>query len=139
MIENKLPAGAQIYESKVRLVAFFVFVLILVYVFSNTIFIPAFLVIDFTLRSFKWGKFSLLGFLSDQIINVFKLPLKVVYYPPKRFAVRIGLLFSFLILLFHFCNWNTILLTSTLAFFAFLESFFGFCAGCYVYGFVVRK
>jgi hypothetical protein len=139
MIEKKSPAGAQVYESKVRLVAFFVFVLILVYGFSNTFIIPVFLVIDFTLRSFQWGKFSLLGFLSDQIIIIFKLPLKVVYYPPKRFAARIGLLFSFLILLFHMCNWNTGVLTSTLAFFAFLESFFGFCAGCYVYSFLVRK
>lgn len=136
---KKVAEVAQVNEYKVRLVAFFVFVLTIVYLYSNFLFIPSFLMIDFLLRSTPFSKLSLLGWLSEQLIKIFKAPFKPVYYPPKRFAARIGLVFSLCILGFHVLGWNAFLLSSVLMFFAFLESVFGFCAGCYVYGFFVRK
>ena len=131
--------NVQINESKVRLIALIVFALTLFYLFSNALIFPLFLVLDFLLRSFNLGKFSLLAILSDQIIKLLRLSLTPVYYPPKRFAARIGLVFSLLILLLHLLGWQPFLPAIVLAFFAFLESFFGFCAGCYVYNFFVRK
>ena len=133
------PEIAQANESKIRLVAFFVLVLTLIYLYSNIFAIPLFLMIDFLLRSFQFGRFSPIGWISELMVKFLKFPFKPVYYPPKRFAARIGLAFSFLIAVFHVIEWNTSLLAFVLMFFAFLESFFSFCAGCYVYGFLVRK
>jgi hypothetical protein len=129
---------AQTNESKVRLVAFFVLLLTCVYWFTGSVFIPVFLVADFGLRSFNLGKFSPLALLSDWLIRSFKLPVKPVYLPPKRFAARIGLVFATAILLLHVIKINTIIFSGTLAVFAALESLAGFCAGCYVYNFLQR-
>ena len=130
---------AQANESKIRLVAFFVFVLAMVYLYTELLVIPLFLMIDFLSRAFQFGRFSPIGWMSELLVKVLKLPFKPVYYPPKRFAARIGLVFTLLTTLFHVLGWNTSLLASVLMLFAFLESFFGFCAGCYVYSFLVRK
>lgn len=135
MVQEKV----QINERKVRLIAFMVFVLALYYLISNAVFVPIFLVVDFLLRSFGLGKFSLLALFSDQIIRLLQFSYKPVFYPPKRFATRIGLVFSLLILTFHLFDCLPFLPAYVLAFFAFLESFFGFCAGCYIYNFFVRK
>jgi hypothetical protein len=132
------PVQAQTNESKVRLIAFFVLLLVVIYWLTGLILFPAILVIDFALRSFDRGKFSPLALLSDWIVKTFKLPVKPVYLPPKRFAARIGLSLSALILILYFVNLDTVIVSGILAFFAALESFIGFCAGCYVFDFLQR-
>ncbi len=125
-------------ESKIRLVAFFVFLSAIIYFVTNAVFIPLLLTIDFALRSFDLGKYSPFAIVSDWLVKTLKLPLKPVYLPPKRFAARIGLLFSVAILVLHLLGISIIILTSVLTFFAALESFFSICAGCYVYSFLQR-
>jgi hypothetical protein len=128
-------------ESKVRLIALFVFLLSVVYLVTSTIIIPIVLVLDFFLRSFNMGAFSPFGILSDWLIICFKFPAKPVYLPPKRFAARIGLLFSIAILILHLLSDSELAIVAvagTLTFFAALESFFSICAGCYVYSFLVQ-
>jgi hypothetical protein len=132
------PVQSYTNESKVRFIAFFVLVLTALYWLTASFWICVLLVADFALRSFDLGRFSPLGLLSDTIIRTFRLPLKPVFLPPKRFAARIGLGFSVAILATHIAGWNTMILSGVLALFAFLESFLGFCAGCYVYSFVQR-
>lgn len=76
---------------------------------------------------------------SSWLAGALHLKGKPVYLPAKRFAARIGLLFSALILAFHIaCISIAIPLSIVLAFFAALESFIGFCAGCYVYNLFKR-
>ena len=132
------PVQSYTNESKVRFIAFFVLVLTSLYWLTASPWVFVFLVADFGLRSFDLGRFSPLGLLSDAIIRTFHLPIKPVFLPPKRFAARIGLGFSVAILVAHIAGWNTIVLLGVLALFAFLESFLGFCAGCYVYSFIQR-
>lgn len=129
-----------INENKARLTAFFVFVLSIWYLFTQTWIIPAFLVIDFFVRVNNWGKYSLLGVLSDAVIKQVKIPNKSVDRAPKRFAAGVGLIFSLAILLSSLLHWTlmAIILTAIIVLFAFLESFVGFCAGCYVYS-VIKK
>ena len=124
-----------INENKARLTAFFVLALTVVYLLTGFWLIMAFLLVDFILRAFNLGKYSLLGFLSDAVIKQLKIKSKPVDRAPKRFAAGVGLAFITGILaaiIFHlftvaFC------LAIVMAFFALLESFFAFCAGCYVY------
>ena len=124
-----------INENKARLTAFFVLVLAVVYLFTGFWLIIAFLVADFSLRAFNLGRFSPLGFISDAVIKQLKIKNKPVDRAPKRFAVGMGLAFNIVILIlifFHFALAANVL-TIILCCFGILESFVGFCAGCYVY------
>lgn len=124
-----------INENKVRVIAFFVLVLAIVYLFTGLWLIIAFLASDFLLRTFNLGRFSLLAFISDALCKQLKIKNKPVDRAPKRFAAAMGLVFTTGILLLGFlpfailCN----ILTAMLCVFAALESLVGFCAGCYVY------
>ncbi len=129
-------AQATTNESKIRLIALFVFIASITYIFTNFIAIPVLLVIDFALRSFDLGKYSPFAIFSDSLVKTLKLPIKPVYLPPKRFAARIGLLFSITILSLQLVGISTLIVSSVLAFFAALESFLSICAGCYVYSFL---
>ena len=140
-MSNPKTNKATTNESKVRLIALLVFITTILYFVSYSIIIPTILVIDFFLRSFNLGIYSPFGIMSDWMITIFKLPLKPVYLPPKRFAARIGLLFSITILLLHLLSATPLLINSvvgTLTFFAALESFLSICAGCYVYSFLIQ-
>ena len=125
-------------ESKIRLIALFVFLSTVTYIRTKVIFIPALLVMDFWLRSFDLGKYSPFAFVSEWLVKTLKLPIKPVYLPPKRFAARIGLLFSVTIVVLQLLGVDTILVSGVLAFFAALESFLSICAGCYVYSFLIQ-
>lgn len=122
-------------ENKIRLIAFFVFVLAIVFLVTNLWLIMAFLVVDFFLRAYNFGKYSLLGILSDAVVKQLKIKNKPTDRAPKRFAAGVGLIFTIGILATSLLNLTTltIIITAVLIFFAFLESFAGFCAGCYVY------
>jgi len=124
-----------INENKARLTAFFVLVLTIIFLATSLWIIMAFLTIDFFLRANNWGKYSLLGILSDAVIKQLNIKNKPTDRAPKRFAAGVGLLFSLGILILYFFQLTTlaIIVTAVLVLFAFLESFVGFCAGCYVY------
>ena len=124
-----------INENKARLTAFFVLVLTIIFLATSLWIIMAFLTIDFFLRANNWGKYSLLAILSDAVIKQFSIKNKPTDRAPKRFAAGVGLLFTTVILILTFLHVSilTIVGTSVLLLFAFLESFVGFCAGCYVY------
>ncbi len=129
---------AQTNESKIRLVALFTLIICILYLLTASIFLPIFLVLDFGLRGFNQGHLSPLGFMAYKLVRVLNLPIKLMYLPPKRFAARIGFLFSVTILVLQLFGINTIIVTSVLAFFAFLESFLSICAGCYVYDLLIK-
>ena len=125
-------------ESKVRLIAGFVMLLSVIYILSGYRWIPFFLAVDFSLRAFNFSSFSPLARMSDIIVKTLNLPVKPVYLPPKRFAARIGLVFSITMLLMQLNGIDPFAVASILAIFAALESLVGFCAGCYVYNFLKR-
>ncbi|WP_183572059.1 DUF4395 domain-containing protein [Mucilaginibacter sp. X5P1] len=124
-----------INENKARLTAFFVLVLSVVYLITGFWLIIAFLLLDFTLRSFNLGKYSVLGFLSDAIIKQLKIKNKPADRAPKRFAAMVGVVFTLAILIAIFFTQTIVAvsLATVLSFFALLEAFFAFCAGCHVY------
>ncbi|MDB5142357.1 MAG: hypothetical protein JWQ66_1070 [Mucilaginibacter sp.] len=126
-----------INENKARLTAFFVLVLGTVFLITGLwgIGIVAFLVLDFFLRANNWGKYSLLAILSDAVIRQLKIKNKPTDRAPKKFAAGVGLLFTIGILILALLHLTTatVIVTIILLLFAFLESFVGFCAGCYVY------
>jgi hypothetical protein len=126
-------------ESKIRLTAFFVLVLILTYLVTRNAWVILFLLADFSLRaSPELAYLSPLAAISGLLRRALRLPVKPVYMPPKRFAARIGLLFILALIVFHQSDIATLLLGATVALFAALESLAGFCAGCWVYNVFMR-
>lgn len=143
-MENNLECPVDfvsINENKARLTAFFVLVLAIVFLITGLWILMAFLVIDFLLRVNNLGKYSLLAILSDAVIKQLKIKNKPTDRAPKRFAAGVGLVFTagILILALLHLSTLTIVVTIVLVIFAFLESFIGFCAGCYVYSFLKKS
>ncbi|MDD2792555.1 MAG: DUF4395 domain-containing protein [Sediminibacterium sp.] len=124
-----------INENKIRVTGLLVFLLSVTYLLTATPFVPAFLVVDFYLRAFHQGKYSPLNWISNRVEQMGWIPAKWTDRAPKRFAARIGLLLTSLIFIFAIAALHIAAywLAAVLILFSFLESFFGFCAGCYVY------
>ena len=122
-------------ENKARLTAFFVFLLVILFLFTYWWITMAFLMIDFLLRASNQEKYSLLAIISDVVIKQLKIKDKPTDRAPKRFAAGVGLVFTAGILILTLLKLTTAMLivTAVLFFFAFLEAFIGFCAGCHVY------
>ncbi|WP_460947495.1 DUF4395 domain-containing protein [Spirosoma daeguense] len=130
--------GVKMNENKARIVAFLVLLTAITYIATGFWPLFLFLLVDFALRAFDYGKFSPLARLSDWLIEQFNVQTRLVDQAPKRFAAGIGMVFSAVVLSLHFLAIPSVWVAGTLAVFASLESLAGFCAGCYVYTFLKR-
>jgi hypothetical protein len=138
MANTSSPNGAQVNENKVRLIAFFVLLTAITILLTWSVIPAILLVADFALRSFDLGKYSPFAFLAERLVKALKLPFKPIYYPPKRFAARIGLLLSLIIAGLIIAGLSPLIPAAVLALFSALESLVGFCAGCYVFDLLHR-
>ena len=130
----------KIDEHIARLNATFTVLLITALILTNNILIATFLLVDFTLRGTENSKYSILSIVSKLIVNSLGLKKKPVNSGPNVFAARIGIVFSFLVVLFSILNLQTAALAfaSIFGVCAFLESAFGFCVACRIYPFVYK-
>jgi len=129
-----------INENKARMVAALVVILTLVFIITPNWIIPLFLAVDFFVRATIYGKFSLLGWMAEKLVFIFKIKNKPTDRAPKRFAAGVGFAFSVLIILSRVLNLEILFygLSIILVLFAILESGFGLCAGCYVYSYLKK-
>lgn len=128
-------------ENAARIVAFFVLVLSLSTVYTESLLLGLILLYGFTARVLYGPRFEPFAkFTLHIVIPLFKISDIPTQGVPKRFAQFIGFLFSLtaLILLQFGLNTQFRITLSILSFFAFLESAFGFCAGCYVFGYLIK-
>ena len=122
-------------ENKIRITAFLVFILTILYITTHFVWIPIFLLIDFAFRGSGYGKWSVLGLIAEKLVSILKLEQKPIYFPPKQFAAQVGFIFSLLLLIFNIVEINSIIISIILLICAGLEAFANFCVGCYVYNF----
>ena len=80
-------------ENKIRLTAFLVFILTIIYIKTNFIFIPFFLLIDFAIRGFGFGKWSILGLIAEKLVSIRKLEKKQIYFKQKQFNAQDSIIF----------------------------------------------
>jgi len=127
-------------ENRVRVVALFVLACALFYFLNSSRLIIVFLLADFLLRSLNQNEYSPLALLSKAVVKQVGLKPKPVDRAPKRFAAFMGLIFLSTILALLLAGQPMLakIIAAILIIFASLESFLGFCAGCYVYTFVNR-
>jgi hypothetical protein len=127
-------------ENRVRITALFVFLASLSYLLAPDWIIPVFLAIDFFLRGSGKGKFSAFNLLSGWIVRLLTIANKPIDQAPKRFAAWTGFALACALFIADVCSLPTaaFVIVTVIALFSFLESAFGFCAGCRVYSLMKR-
>ena len=125
-----------------RAVAAIVIILVVLFEITANEFLLIFITYGFLARVLTGPTLSPVGLLATKIIvPALGSPSKLVPGPPKRFAQFIGLLISLsaTIALFVFDSPTSArYLMAVICFFASLESILGFCAGCFVFGWLMK-
>ncbi len=121
-----------------RVTAFLVSLLLIMYLITGVPYIMAFLVLDFVVRAFGRGNYSLLRRISFTIVKKSGVKPKIIDQAPKLFAQRIGFVFSVIIVLLYIISlpWS-LNIAGVLLIFTLLDSVFNYCVGCLVYHYLV--
>lgn len=132
----------KVSEPVVRIIASEVFLLAGATAITASPWIALILAADFALRSLinpAWSPLRLLA--KDALLPLTKAKERAVFYSPKRFAAVIGLTLSVFALIGGTFDSAALAggAAAILALFSFLEAAFGFCAGCKIYGFLMRQ
>ena len=129
-------------EISARLVAAMVFALSLAAIITGQPWLFVILAYGFLARVATGPTLSPMGLLATRVIvPLLGLPTRPVPGPPKRFAQTVGLVFSTTALVLLFALESTLaakVVLAVLTLFASLEAFVGFCAGCFVFGYLMR-
>lgn len=129
-------------EVAARMVAGMVVVLASIIVLFDVRWLMFFLAYGFVARVLTGPTLSPFGLLATRVlVPVLRIPVKPVAGPPKRFAQFIGLCVSTTALVATYVFGLPAVgeaVLGVLIVFASLESFLGFCAGCFVFGYLMR-
>lgn len=137
-MEVSCPISAErVNENVIRIIAVIVALIAISGILSGNYYAMIFLLIDFAIRAFTSGNFSLLKQLAIQIAKTLSMPQKMTDLAPKKFAATLGFGFCLLISAVALLQLSSaaLVLTSVLLIFAMLEGIFAICVGCYVYSF----
>ncbi len=126
-------------ENRVRTTAFGTLTIMGLFFMTNNPVFPGILMLDFYIRAFTRLKYSPLSFLAHLFVKVIGTEPVWIDKAPKMFAARVGFLLTTLTTAAALLNLPLLALItgSTLVLFSFLECGLNFCAGCWVYTFVV--
>lgn len=141
-MEKKSPIeNSEVNENLIRLNALWVFILVAFSLFFAATPIYMFLAADFFLRAFHFEKFSLINWQSKNTIQQLNIPNKSTNFEPRLFSAKIGFIISFITLILLQLHLYNLALGVKILFvvLAFLESFAGICAGCYLHRFLKKK
>ncbi|MFP4564387.1 MAG: DUF4395 domain-containing protein [Spirochaetia bacterium] len=128
-------------EAVVRGTAFQVFLLAAAAVIWGGYIPVIVLAVDFFIRFVLKPRYSLLVLISKSaVVPVLRFKSRNILYRPKRFAAGIGLFLSLAGLVLAFLGQVKAMrfAAGLLGLFSFLEAFFRFCAGCKIFGLLVR-
>lgn len=125
----------RINEKVARLNALFTFLLVIAFIVFKFWIGLAFLMVDFTIRGFINGKYSLMTKLNLQLVKALNMSPKMINAGPKIFAAQVGLVLSLTALIgFSIgCSSVCLVVVVILGFFSFLEAVFGYCVACKLY------
>lgn len=127
-------------EHTIRIAAIITSIVVLLALYTNSYIIAALLAVDFFLRGFTNGKFSVIKQLSKFSSGKFNLTVKTTNAAPKKFAAKIGFVFAAIILLFQLLHLSTAAYIAgvTLIACALLEGLAGICIACLIYPIIFR-
>ncbi len=129
----------RVNEKVVRCNALLTILLVATAIYFKSPWLLLLLVADFYVRAFTTLKTSPLTYISRNIVLWLKLELKTIDKAPKIFAARLGFLMSLTILVLFLSGLlnAALVIAGILSLFALLELTIGFCAGCYIYSYVL--
>jgi hypothetical protein len=132
-------SSLKLNEHVVRVTALWVVILIGVTLACPNYYIPLYLVIDFYIRAFTKARFSPLSWISYQFVKILKTKPVLTNKAPKIFAARMGLLLTALLSLSIIIGLEnaTTSIGAILIIFASLECMINFCAGCWIYTYLI--
>lgn len=127
--------GNQINEPTVRVVALLVAITAATGAWLQSPYIFLFLAYDFYVRGFDKKQWSLFRLIGIKAVNILEVREKLIDAGGKKFAAKIGFIFSAALTLFTLFGWQAgvFVLSATLVVFALLESTLAYCVGCKVY------
>lgn len=128
-------------EVAARIVAGMVVILSITVLVTGQWWLMFLLAYGFLARVATGPTLSPMGLLATRVIAPRIAQPRLVPGPPKRFAQTVGLIFSITALLLHFVAGLSVgagAVLAVLTVFAALESFLGFCAGCFVFNYMIR-
>ncbi|ADN09690.1 DUF4395 domain-containing protein [Sulfurimonas autotrophica] len=119
----------------VRINAFYILLLVSLYLMTFNKFIILFLIADFSIRLFVSKSYSPLYFISSRTKELLHVKSKLEDNAPKTLATYFGFLFLVLILLFDLLHAETLfyITSAILLVCLFLELAFDYCMGCKIY------
>jgi len=128
-------AGYRIDENSARIVAGLVAlgtILGLYFAGSAARWIFPLLALDFATRALSRPRWSFLGRYAGWLLRSLKISPRLVDAGPKRFAARVGLIFTLALTVLAFLGLSSAVRTvgAILLLCALLESLAGFCVGC---------
>lgn len=128
-------SNQQVNEKAARLNALIVLAALISFLWTKAPWIVLLLGIDFFLRGFSKPSFSFISAISCKLLVVLASKPRLVNAGPKIFAAKIGFIFCSLIFLSQVFGFYALAtsLAGLMVFFAFLESFFGYCVACKIY------
>jgi uncharacterized membrane protein YjdF len=132
-------SNERVNERVVRCNALFTIILAVTGLYFQSVLILLLLATDFFIRAFTSLKTSPVSFVSQNVIEMLGLERKPIDKAPKIFAARLGFLMSFLlvILVASGSMLPAYVIGGILTLFATLELVIGFCAGCFIFSYVV--
>ncbi len=128
-------------EMAARMVAGMVVVMVLAITLAEQWWVLFLLAYGFLARVSTGPKLSPAALLATRVLAPMLRLHKPVPGPPKRFAQGIGFVFSTTALVLYFVAGSAVaakVVLAVLGLFAALESGVGFCAGCFVFGYLMR-
>lgn len=138
---SKLSAPTKVNGGAVRIVALLAVILSAIAAMTGVVWIAGLLALDFGIRGLVTPRLSPLALVARWLQPISPFKGTPIFFAPKRFAARIGLLLSggaTVALAYSQLTLGALIL-GILALFAFLEGAFGFCVGCKIYGALIRK
>jgi hypothetical protein len=126
-------------ENRVRATAFAVVITMGAFLITGNPIFPILLAVDFYVRAFTRLKYSPLSWLAHMLVKGLGTKPIMIDKAPKVFAARVGLLLSTITAAAALSGLSIVaaVTAATLVGFAFLECGLNFCAGCWVYTYVV--
>ncbi len=139
-LRSALTFPAVVNEKAARVVAAGVVAIAVVSLATGWLWLTAVLAVGFALRVANGPRWSPLGRFAATVVAPRLGPPRLVSGAPKRFAQAVGLTFTVAatVALALGVPVVTVVLLSVLLVFAMLESVFGICAGCHVFGLLIR-
>ena len=140
-MQQSCPINFQTYDNTLsRISSLSIAVLVITYLYTMEVGIVFFVLLDLFVRVFVDKRFSPVYYISLSIKRAFGLDSVMKDSASKRLATYFGMLFTLLMILFHFLHYQEALfvVAGIYVFCLLLDSFFDFCLGCRIY-YIIKK